>query len=330
MAKFCSKISFLILNSPRRFPVVHFSQAASSYFKVPNPQTFSNPLRNLVNFRLYTTILQENREITSSLQLKKRVLRKKQRLSAEEESERPPGLFSITAYATAEEYDLEKLTNGLKELNLYEPRKIDNSLDVLHAIAKYEVDNEPRELFFFREGAVVMWNVTDLEASNVLNFLRSYQFDSHSEGMVQEEAETMSYSHQNGHSALTNGNLSIGTSKTNLTLEKYTFSNAMSLSVKLAIWEASLEKYIDSIESVTEDLKKGNKIKMSQEDALRKHGELFALRHLINLSSDLLDTPDFYWDNEHLESFYLQVCSYFSIAKRTKVRRFKVIVAFAH
>lgn len=42
----------------------------------------------------------------------------------------------------------------------------------------------------------------------------------------------------------------------NPTLVKYTFSNAMFLSVKLGIWEASLEKYIDQIEGVTEDLKR--------------------------------------------------------------------------
>lgn len=35
-------------------------------------------------------------------------------------------------------------------------------------------------------------------------------------------------------------------------LEKYTFSNALALSVKLATWEASLEKYVDSIEFVVE------------------------------------------------------------------------------
>lgn len=41
----------------------------------------------------------------------------------------------------------------------------------------------------------------------------------------------------------------------NITLIKYTFSNAMFLSVKLSIWEASLERYIEEIEGVTEDLK---------------------------------------------------------------------------
>lgn len=93
----------------------------------------------------------------------------------------------------------------------------------------------------------------------------------------------------------------------------------MSTSVKLGLWEAQLEKYIDSIEYITEDLKVGNKIKLSQEDVLRKHGELFALRHMINLSSDLLDIPDFYWDRQNLETIFCQTCGYFSINRRTKV-----------
>ena len=63
-----------------------------------------------------------------------------------------------------------------------------------------------------------------------------------------------------------------------LQLEKYTFSNALGLSVKLSIWEASLERYVDSIEWLLQDLKDGKKLKMSREDVLRKTGELFTLR----------------------------------------------------
>lgn len=66
---------------------------------------------------------------------------------------------------------------------------------------------------------------------------------------------------------------------------------------------------------------RGKKIRMSREEALRKHGELFALRHYLNLSSDVLDTPDFYWENEKLENLYNQICLYFSISKRTKVEK---------
>ncbi len=40
-------------------------------------------------------------------------------------------------------------------------------------------------------------------------------------------------------------------------------------------------------------LKAGRDVKMSQSEVLKKSGEIFALRHVVNLSSDLLDTPDF-------------------------------------
>ncbi|KAG1678727.1 Required for meiotic nuclear division protein 1 [Nymphon striatum] len=107
-------------------------------------------------------------------------------------------------------------------------------------------------------------------------------------------------------------------------LEKYTFSNGMALSVKLALWEASLDRYVDGMEWVTESMKKGEVLKMTRKEVFKKTGELFALRHLINLSSDLLDTPDFYWDRANLEPLYQKTCNHLNISKRTRVMNEKL------
>ena len=48
------------------------------------------------------------------------------------------------------------------------------------------------------------------------------------------------------------------------------------------------------------------------------------LRHVLNLSSDLLDTPDFYWDREDLESLYHGTCAHLTIGKRTRVMNEKL------
>jgi len=92
------------------------------------------------------------------------------------------GYFNITAFATAEEYDLEKLLIALKTQDLYEPKRFFNSddsainePDVLYAVAKYQVGKEPRDIFFFREGTVIMWNFSDMESSNILAFLKNYE-----------------------------------------------------------------------------------------------------------------------------------------------------------
>ncbi|XP_055901976.1 required for meiotic nuclear division protein 1 homolog [Eupeodes corollae] len=275
----------------------------------------------------------------SPIQIKKRVTRKKRN---EEEDLAAQGFFNVTAFSTAEQYDLEALVVGLEEQNLYAAKKFfstDNlgaEQDVLYVTAKYMVNGEARDIFFFREGSVVMWNFNELEANNVLSFLKPYEKDGYLKVLVKGESEIMPYTYipepieiaedtqpsktqalfKNGKFFLSKGDQTF--------LEKYTFSNAMATSIKLGIWEATLERYIEGMEYLTEDLKKGRRIKIDRAQALRMTGELFALRHMINLSSDLLDTPDFYWDREQLETLYIQVCSYFSINRRTKVMNEKI------
>ncbi|XP_005187893.2 required for meiotic nuclear division protein 1 homolog [Musca domestica] len=257
------------------------------------------------------------------------------------------GYFNVAAFSTAEEYDLENLMEALKLQELYDAKKFfstDNlglEQDVLYVTAKYQVGEEDRDIFFFREGSVVMWNFNDIETNNILSFLRSFEKEAYLRPLVRSESEVMPYTYippsaidvegdivsssdvepakaffQSGKFFLTSGEENF--------FSKYTFSNALATSVKLGIWEATLDRYIDSMEFITNDMKKGRRIRISRAEVLRKTGELLALRHVINLSSDLLDTPDFYWDREELETLYLQICNYFSISRRTKVMNEKI------
>lgn len=67
--------------------------------------------------------------------------------------------------------------------------------DAIQAVAKYEIGTEPREIYFFREGATVMWNITDLECSNLLQFLKLYEENSYSNRLVQTEGELVHYTY---------------------------------------------------------------------------------------------------------------------------------------
>lgn len=132
----------------------------------------------------------------ASLQIKKRPVRKKRTL---EDDQKQIGQNKVYAFSTAEEYNLTKLIEGLRKQGLYEPKEMDSSAETVHAVAKYPVNVEPREIFFFQEGSVVLWNVSELESSNILKFLRQYEQDSYEERMVQTEVEMMNYSYgENG------------------------------------------------------------------------------------------------------------------------------------
>lgn len=148
-------------------------------FSRNNPNEFSNRLRNLLP-RVSAVNKHPSRDIHESTPKKRIGLRK--RRSEHHEKLQDNGYFSVMAFATAEEYDLEKLLVALQEQNLYEPKKFfnsddssENQPDVLYATAKYQVGKEPRGIYFFREGTVVMWNFSDMESSNILGFLKNFE-----------------------------------------------------------------------------------------------------------------------------------------------------------
>ncbi len=76
-------------------------------------------------------------------------------------------------------------------------------------------------------------------------------------------------------------------------------------------------------------MKEGKKIKLTRDEVFRKTGQLFALRHRINLSSDLLDAPDFYWDRHELEKLFMDTIRHLNINKRTNIM-VEVVFEFIH
>lgn len=264
----------------------------------------------------YTTETEGVQKSIAALQAKKRVPRKKV-LVRKDTLDQEVG--EVIAYSSAEEYDIQRLSEALDNQGLYQPLQLPSDAEeVIHVSAKYKVDEKPREIYFFSEGSVVFWNVPDLEQQNVLRFLKPFETNSYDPDLVNAEKEDMDYIYSEKGPKFSKGRIILH-SEGNTDFYTYTFSNGLALSVKLAMWEATLESYIDSMEWVTENMKKGEKISMTRDQVFKKRGELFALRHVINLSSDLLDTPDFYWDRQDLEHLYQQICNHLNIAKRTKV-----------
>ncbi|XP_050520023.1 required for meiotic nuclear division protein 1 homolog [Daktulosphaira vitifoliae] len=270
-------------------------------------------------------------KLISGSNLKKRSQRRK----ANEDTYHRQGFWSVTAFTTAEEYRLEELQEALSKTNLYEPTDLYNGsenyedtvpFDVIHATSKYHVTNENRHLYIFREGSVVGWNISDMEVTILIDFLSKYQIMPYATNVIMDERELMYYTYTNDKkSSIQKGNLHLikGDKKAS-DLDRYTFSNAMAHSVKLGTWEVLLDQYIDSIEFVTQDLQEGHPIRITRKEVMRKTGELFGLRHSINLSSDLHDIPDFYWEQEHLETLYRTTSNYFSISTRLKVMNMKL------
>lgn len=226
------------------------------------------------------------------------------------------------AFATADQYHLPTLchdliSHGFTEINL--PRDASNALAISTDMAAKPDDNAL--MFLFREGSVVFWNVEDKTMKRVLRILERHEIQPYEVALVHWENEEINYTVGHGNTKLERGDfmLSDMIDQSEAVLEKFAFSNALCLSVKLAIWEDSLDNFVESIQSIPETLKSGRRVKLSSAEVMKKIGELFTLRHCINLRSDLLLTPDFYWDRENLEKLYDKTCQFLNINRRVNV-----------
>ncbi|KAJ0008746.1 hypothetical protein NQD34_016161 [Periophthalmus magnuspinnatus] len=231
-------------------------------------------------------------------------------------------MMQCIAFATADQYHLPTLChdligNGFQEIDL--PRDASNVLVISIDMAAKPDDNAL--MYFFREGSVVFWNVEDRTLKRVLRILERHEIQPYEVALVHWENEEINYTVGEGNTKLERGNfiLSDQMEQQEAVLEKFAFSNALCLSVKLAIWEVALDNFVESIQSIPETLKSGKRVKLSSAEVMQKIGELFTLRHCINLRSDLLMTPDFYWDRENLEKLYDKTCQFLSINRRVNV-----------
>lgn len=103
--------------------------------------------------------------------------------------------------------------------------------------------------------------------------------------LITNEKEVMQFTEVQTTSALVNDTIRLKCQSINeQLLDKYTFSNALALSVKLGIWEALLDDEVEFVADLANRLKQGKHIKIEHGLMQRKSGELYSLKHAVNLS----------------------------------------------
>eukprot|EP00754_Rhynchopus_humris_P043726 Rhum_TRINITY_DN3482_c0_g1::Rhum_TRINITY_DN3482_c0_g1_i1::g.10924::m.10924 len=100
---------------------------------------------------------------------------------------------------------------------------------------------------------------------------------------------------------------------------KLAFSHAVAQSEKLSHYEDRIDEQIVSTRKYPEELASSGEVTMTGKAIARTKGQLFLHRMNIILHTDLLDTPDFFWERTDLEPLYIHARKYFEISRRVKV-----------
>jgi len=228
--------------------------------------------------------------------------------------------MQCASYCTGRYYNLFAISEYFSKLDI--THKI-YGRDVLYLESEHLGIAQNSDIFIFSYGCVIFWGLDHVNEEKILNkiveFLDdiipeaitdrcNYVITQQESSYVDEESDTIVLDSDDPHI-------------------KLSFSYGLSQSVKLSVFEASVEKTIDDNKKIPHELIKTGKISMSRKGLAKKIGTLFAERNFINLNSDILDTPDFFWRRPKYEPYYEMAVQFMDIKQRLIIlnSRLKII-----
>ncbi|CAG8974355.1 hypothetical protein HYALB_00006205 [Hymenoscyphus albidus] len=193
------------------------------------------------------------------------------------------------------------------------------------------------EMFVFSYGVVVFWNFTERQEKDILADLT---FSEHqlgvslvSQPLDEDDFETeelhFEYSPLVERPRVFNDMITL---RSGDHMIKLAMSHAIAQSTKLSFFEEKMSQTMLDAQHVPKQLALTGKLGMSRKEIVKILGRLFKSRVDVNLSSNILDVPDFFWNSEPtLHPLYYDFRGYLEITPRIKVlnERCKVFLDLA-
>ncbi|KAL1969560.1 hypothetical protein VTN77DRAFT_8998 [Rasamsonia byssochlamydoides] len=184
------------------------------------------------------------------------------------------------------------------------------------------------EMFVFSYGVVVFWNFTERQEKDILADLT---FSSSGTGgppiplatqpLPEEDFETeefhFEYSTEISRPRVYNDMITL---RSGDHMIKLAISHGIAQSTKLCFFEEAMAKEMAAAKDVPRRLAVTGKLGMKRDEVFRILGRLFKSRVEVNLSSNMLDVPNFFWESEPtLYPLYIAVREYLEIKPRIQV-----------
>lgn len=218
---------------------------------------------------------------------------------------RPKNLRCV-AFCTARSYDLAALDHYFKRKNFFTRL----SRDVLHVINP----KKPGDLFFFNHGSFVSWGLTRQQEEKMVNLVKGFARDTLQ--TVEIDHFGFRYGEEISIDAHERFKLDMITLDSDSSQIKLAISYGLAQSIKLEAFEDTIQDAIKSNAHLPGEMAQKGVISLSRRAILKRIGEIFTVRSLINLNSEYLDMPEFFWRNPNLEPFYIMVKKFLDIPSR--------------
>lgn len=210
------------------------------------------------------------------------------------------------SFCTAGSFDLRKLAASFKRKGY-----LTHLLrDVLHV----QNMKKPADIFFFSYGAFVCWGLNKRQEFKWIEYAKEFAKDT--SATIEADHFCYRFGEETAIASHDRFKLDIITLDSDNYQIKLAISYGLSQSIKLAAAEDAIQKTIRKNSFLPEEIANRGTISLSRRAIFKRMGEIFLARSSINLDSEYLDTPEFFWSNPNLESFYVMTKKFLDIPSR--------------
>lgn len=218
----------------------------------------------------------------------------------------PKSFSRCVPYCTANSYNLAGLTHFFKKRG-YNVRSSRDYIQVSRPERKADI-------FFFVHGCFVSWGLTKNQEQKILEQILPFS------NFPLEKIESDFFCYVTGEETSIDTDdrlrLDVITLDTDNALVKLAFSYALAQSIKLETFEESIQEAIRKNSSLPEEIANHGVISLSRRAIFKRIGEIFLARSSINLNSEFLDAPEFFWRNPNLEPIFISAKKFLDIPTR--------------
>jgi uncharacterized Rmd1/YagE family protein len=186
--------------------------------------------------------------------------------------------------------------------------------DVLHMRLK-DSQGIQKHIFVFEYGSLAFFNLSLAEEHGFIALLSRAEEEPLCNRERECGTEDLVYIEGDGAGTFSVQNDTIVLSSSS-SLEKLSVAFAIAQAVKLNVFEEDVAIIIETNKSLPEGLAQHGRLDLSRTDMSKKIGQLFIERNNVNLHADVLDDPEFFWEQDKHKPVYDKLCKYLELSKR--------------
>jgi uncharacterized Rmd1/YagE family protein len=209
--------------------------------------------------------------------------------------------LSCAAYCASKTFHFEELKSFI-----FEHYRAALYRDTVH------IGKDNGDIFIFSYGVIIFWNISHDRTQRLLDELAEFM----EEPLINMLTDEFSFSTGEGNMRIHQDHIYLSSQEA---IDKLSISHGIAQSLKLSELETYAQQTIESTNHIPHNIARTGKSSLKRKKLSMMRGKLFIVEMDINLTFELLDTPEFFWEYPEAEYLYERTIKYLDVRPRIEI-----------